>query len=148
MHVDDEFIRELTQMVWTTVVGLEAYERAPGTDEVEEITTSVDISGAWEGTVSLTLTTALGKHVAATMLACPEAETSQELMQDVLRELANMIGGNVKGLIPGQCKLSLPRVEPESSGKGKVLAKRMWFDCNGLPFRVTVRERDAANEPS
>lgn len=148
MHVDDEFIRELTQMVWTTVVGLEAYERAPGADDAEEITTSVDISGAWEGTVSLTLTAALGKHVAATMLACPEAETSQELMQDVLRELANMLGGNVKGIIPGECKLSLPRVEPEGASGGKVVAQRMWFDCSGQPFRVTVRERDAANEPS
>lgn len=145
MHLDDEFIRELTQMIWSTVVGLDAHERPPGTDEDGDITTSVDISGAWDATVSLTLSKALGRYVASTMLECPESETSQELMQDVLRELANVIGGNVKGIVPGQCKLSLPRVEPEGAAKGHIVAQRMWFDCKGQPFRVTVRTHDETN---
>ena len=52
-------------------------------------------------------------------------------------ELANIIGGNLKGLLPGPSVLSVPRVaecEPVA-----VHAKQLVFCCEGQPFSVTVR---------
>jgi len=76
------------------------------------------------------------------MLACPESETTPELVVDVIGELANVLGGNVKGVLPGPCKLSLPRVETTAPlAGGQEVCQRVWFDCEGNPFNVTVRSR-------
>jgi chemotaxis protein CheX len=142
MEVADEIIRELTKMVWTTVLGLDAEDTAPAeaSERADEITTSVDISGSWSGTVSISFSRPLGKRLASAMLAVPESEATPALVQDVVGELANVIGGNVKGVLPGPCKLSLPRVEvgSQQSAEGET---RLWFDCVGEPFCVTVCER-------
>ncbi|HZP30771.1 MAG TPA: hypothetical protein VFC99_17620, partial [Acidimicrobiia bacterium] len=58
---------------------------------------------------------------------------------------ANMVGGNVKGMIEGECKLSLPtvaegadfRIAVPGSGVHTVLV----FDCEGKPFRVKLLVR-------
>jgi chemotaxis protein CheX len=140
MVLDDDFIRELTRVVWTTVVGIEAEQGGPDAAVPAEITTSVDISGAWEGTVSLSFSHVLAQRLAAAVLACPESETTPALVTDVVSELANVLGGNLKGALPGECKLSLPRVETDVSSATDV-DSRMWFDCAGQPFSVTVRAR-------
>lgn len=140
MVLDDDFIRELTRVVWTTVVGIEVEQGSPGAPAPAEITTSVDISGAWEGTVSLSFSRLLAQRLAAAVLACPESETTPALVTDVVSELANVLGGNLKGALPGECKLSLPRVETDVCGSTDV-DTRMWFDCAGQPFSVAVRAR-------
>ena len=137
--VDEELIRELTRVVWSTVVGMDAEERLTIPPGAEEITTSVDITGAWVGTVSLSFSRVLGRRLAAAMLECPESETTPALVQDVVSELANVIGGNVKGVLPGPCKLSLPRLETPSAASAT--DQKVWFDCGGQPFSVTVRPR-------
>jgi chemotaxis protein CheX len=144
MHLDEDFLLDLTRTVWTTVLGLEADQTAsrPDGDPLEVITTSVDITGAWEGTISLTFSPSLGRRLAAAMLECPESEATPALVRDVGGELANVLGGNVKGILPGPCNLSLPRIEAGLSVQGgPVVAQRVWFDCAGQPFSVTVRSR-------
>ncbi len=142
MPLDDEFIKDLTVTVWSTVLGLEASAATPAGEDLEEIRTSVDITGAWEGTISLAFSRSLGRQLTAAMLACEESETTPDLIRDVVGELANVLGGNVKGVLPGPCKLSLPRVEAgTSSNEGPTIAQRVWFDCAGQPFSVTVRSR-------
>jgi chemotaxis protein CheX len=123
------------------VLGLEANERNPSSAPAEQITTSVDISGAWEGTISLSFSRLLEQRLAAAMLECPESEATPALVQDVVSELANVIGGNVKGVLPGPCKLSLPRVDTEARTSSPDEQQQMWFDCAGQPFSVTVRSR-------
>jgi len=96
MMFDEEFIRDVTREVWSTVLGLSAEDGPVVQVGAEEITSSVDISGAWEGTVAVSFTRPLSRHIAAVMLACPESETSQALVEDVIGEIANVIGGNVR----------------------------------------------------
>jgi hypothetical protein len=38
----------------------------------------------------------------------PEQELETELVLDAMSEMANILGGNIKGLWPGAIKLSLP----------------------------------------
>jgi hypothetical protein len=52
------------------------------------------------------------RHLACTMfMYSPEALTDEET-NDALGELVNIIGGNVKGVIPVETQLSLPSVGP------------------------------------
>jgi len=144
MLLDDELIRELTTVVWNTVLGLDVEstfdESPPSMDRGDEITTSVDISGAWDGTISLSFSPSFGRRLAAMMLDCPESQTTAALVRDAVGELANVVGGNVKGVLPGPSKLSLPRVEAGAAAVAvSGLGRRVWFDCGGQRFSVTVR---------
>ena len=136
--VDDETLSELTRTVWEMLLGMETCARAIVPGEHVAIVTSVDITGSWEGSVSLSFPPALGPVLASAMLSCSANDATDSVVRDVVGELANVIGGNVKGMIPGPCKLSLPRVERSTqsdTGTGQCL----WFECAGHAFSVTVR---------
>ncbi len=135
--LDDETLSELTRSVWEMLLGMEPAPRDAGPPEHVALVTSVDITGAWQGSVSLSFPPALGPVLASAMLACTAEEASDSMVRDVVGELANVIGGNVKGLVPGPSKLSLPRVE-RSTQTTTAAGQRLWFDCAGHAFSVTV----------
>jgi len=138
----EDVISELTRIIWSTMLGLDA---APGSESAEAaaFVTSVDISGSWEGTVSISFTRSLAQHVTAAMFASESATATPAEVNDVMAELANMVGGNVKGLFSGPCQLSLPRVEPAAPDllPAPASGSRSWFECDGQAFSVTVSER-------
>ena len=153
MPLDDELIRELTTVVWSTVLGLDvasSLDESPPSSRVsgDEITTSVDISGAWDGTISLSFSPSFGRRLAAMMLDCAESQATPALVRDAVGELANLVCGNVKGALPGPSKLSLPRVEAGTAAamEAATLGRRVWFDCGGQRFSVTVRSRPSGEE--
>lgn len=138
----DEVVAELTKVVWATVLGLPVLPREQGAEVAEgDVTTSVDIGGAWEGTVSITFSRALARQLAASMFAYDDGEVSTDELVDALGELANIVGGNVKGFLPGPCRLSVPRVEPAVRGRTESAPSRSWFECDGQPFVVSVASR-------
>jgi chemotaxis protein CheX len=140
MLPSEDVVIELTRVIWSTMLGLEATQGGEST-EAAAFVTSVDIAGAWLGTVSISFTRTLAERVTAAMLESSQADASPADVSDVIRELANMVGGNVKGLFPGPCSLSIPRVEPAAAGFAASTGSRSWFDCGGQPFSVTVSER-------
>ena len=141
MLPSEDVVNEMTRIVWSTMLGLEAVEGGEVADEAAFVT-SVDISGAWEGTVSISFTRSLAQKVTAAMLESKESDATVAEVSDVIGELANMVGGNVKGLFPGPCTLSLPRVEPADEAATVGGGTRCcWFECGGQPFSVTVLER-------
>ena len=141
MLPSEEVVSELTRIVWSTMLGLDA-EEGHEPAEAAAFVTSVDISGAWEGTVSISFTRELAQRVTAAMLASDLADATAADVSDVMRELANVVGGNVKGLFPGPCALSIPRLEPAVAAASTGTGSRSWFECGGQPFSVTVLERD------
>lgn len=135
-------VRELTRLVWSTVLGMDAAGLERGAAAAAaEVATSVDIEGAWTGTIRIALSRRFARIAAASMLACEEMEASAASVADALGELANMLGGNVKGLLPGPSKLSMPRVEEGPSPAFLEGEQTLWFECGGQPFCVIVTER-------
>jgi len=76
----------------------------------DQITGCVQISGTWSGVVMLRTTNAFVSRAACKMLALEEQELELGDRQDTIAELTNMIGGNIKSLVPGPSFLSLPSV--------------------------------------
>jgi chemotaxis protein CheX len=71
---------------------------------------AVRVTDAWFGAVVLEMTPGLSRQVAATMFgSTPDVITDAEVV-DALGELTNMIGGNIKSLLPAPSQLSLPMV--------------------------------------
>jgi chemotaxis protein CheX len=70
----------------------------------------VSITGTWHGHLVYACSMRAAKKAAAAFLAMEEDEVGAEDISDVLGELANIVGGNVKAMLPAGCFLSLPTV--------------------------------------
>lgn len=107
----DEQIKQLTISVWDAILRLpiEEEESALPTGQ-RTLSACVHITGAWNGALALTCGDGMAAESAAIMFDLEQAGVSIAEKQDALGELANMIGGNVKGLLPEHCHLSLPVV--------------------------------------
>ncbi|MCL2541333.1 MAG: chemotaxis protein CheX [Nocardioidaceae bacterium] len=74
-------------------------------------TGAVSVTGEWRATVTVELGADAAGPLAARMLALPDDEPPTDAdIADAVGELVNMVGGNVKSLMPGPSALSLPLV--------------------------------------
>jgi hypothetical protein len=66
-------------------------------------------------------------------------------LQDAIAKLVNMIGGNVKALLPETCYLSLPAVieggDYSTRVPGSKLLTRIGFDCEGHSVSISILEK-------
>lgn len=92
---------------------------------------TITISGAWSGIVSLEFAADTAAAVSSRMLGLDQV--TEEDVADAVGELVNMVGGNVKGLVPGPSVLSLPivttgRVARATDATEVCHADLAWFD--------------------
>ena len=118
--VNENDLAEMVEQVWQSYLDPEGISPLiPNYDENQptEVHSSVSITGSWSGHVVYASSTAAARKAAAGFLAMDESEVSDEDLSDVLGELANIIGGNVKAMLPAGAMLSLPQVvlAPESA---------------------------------
>jgi chemotaxis protein CheX len=101
----------------------------------------VRVTDAWFGAVVLELTPSLAREVAATMFDTkPDVVTDAEIV-DALGELTNMIGGNIKSLLPAPSQLSLPMVSASvwpTTVPGSVPVCRVAFSINADTVQISV----------
>ena len=120
--VSEDVLAEMVEQVWVSYLDPEGVSPLVTTGDAgqpSEVHSSVSISGAWTGHVVYASSTAAARRAAAAFLAMEADEVSQEDLSDVLGELANIVGGNVKAMLPSGCFLSLPQVvlAPDSATK-------------------------------
>jgi chemotaxis protein CheX len=114
---------------------------ATGTPAGPTVTALVSITGGWDGHVVFGCSAPASRTAAALLLAVPEDELADADVADAVGELANMVGGNVKSLLPGPSALTLPMV---SLGGGALHlpssteAVRLDLSWYGEPVRVSV----------
>jgi chemotaxis protein CheX len=97
--------------VWTSFldedVGLVAGDQGVADDRV---TACVHLSGAFSGSVTVQCSDSAARDAAAVLFAIPVGEVTDGEVVDAIGEIANMVGGNVKSMLPGPSNLSLPAV--------------------------------------
>jgi hypothetical protein len=102
---------------------------------------SVRINGAWQGVVVVDCPEELARRTAAAMWGGQPHDRAQ--LADAIGELANMIAGNVKVLLPGPSRLSLPAVADAPAATsvppGGVIADTT-VACDGQLLTVWLRE--------
>jgi len=122
VEVNESDLAEMVEQVWMSYMDPEGISPLiPNYDENQssEVHSSVSITGSWHGHVVYASSTTAARRAAAAFLAMGEEEVSDEDLSDVLGELANIIGGNVKAMLPPGAFLSLPQVmlAPQSATK-------------------------------
>jgi chemotaxis protein CheX len=140
----DEEILGITRDVWESFTGraidVADGQARPGGGDVT--VGCVSFTGAWQGSVLLACPAQLARMAAAAMFDRPAEQLDDREVADALGELTNMVGGNIKSLIPGPSRLSMPAVTVGASPTVKppraALVTTVSLACEGLPLTVSV----------
>jgi len=140
----DEEILGITRDVWESFTGraidVADGQARPGGGDVT--VGCVTVTGAWQGSVLLACPAQLARMAAAAMFDLPAEQLDDREVADALGELTNMVGGNIKSLIPGPSRLSMPAVTVGASPTVKppraALVATVSLACEGLPLTVSV----------
>ncbi len=122
------FIRGATQEVFDTMLSMELSEQEL-TDfgDTSRIVGSVSLAGTASGTVNIHVSDSFACQITANMLGMEldEIESDDEV-HDVIGELSNMIGGDLKSRLCDAgfpCELSIPSI---TSGKDFSIESKGW----------------------
>ncbi|HEX4869100.1 MAG TPA: chemotaxis protein CheX [Moraxellaceae bacterium] len=102
-----ELINDVTEQVWSQFLGIPLAASATVHGEAE-CAASISIEGAWNGAIIVACSRQLARQAAATMFSLPLSEIDDASWRDTLNEVANIMGGNIKALLPGPSQLGLP----------------------------------------
>jgi chemotaxis protein CheX len=140
----DEEILGITRDVWESFTGttIEPADGQARPDGGDVTVGRVTVTGEWQASVLLACPARLARMAASAMFDLPAAQLDDDQVADALGELTNMIGGNIKSLIPGPSRLSMPTVTVGPSATvptpGAALLSTVSLACEGLPLTVSV----------
>lgn len=122
VEVEQSDLAEMVEQVWESYLdpeGVSPLIQTYDEDQSSEVHSSVSITGSWNGHVVYASSRAAARLAAAAFLAMELEEVSEEDVSDTLGELANIVGGQVKAMLPSGAQLSLPQVvlAPEASAR-------------------------------
>lgn len=142
--VDEAALSEIVTFVWQTLVGTDAEPAATSAPIDDPRIATISIGGPWTAALVVTVSAELARSYAATLLGLEVAELETDDVADALGELANVVGGNVKGMLDddGASTLTLPIVSPSTpSITGGQLTVSCTFDIEGQPMSWELYER-------
>ena len=140
----EEEIRQFVTDIWSTFLNMkvsptETPFKPKGNGNT--LAGCVQITGEWQGSVTLYAPKELGKKVAATMYGLDETDADNKQIQDVIGEITNVLAGNIKLILPAPCSISLPCVAITDFNlhyPGSEMLTAVNFDCEGLAFLVVM----------
>lgn len=146
-EVSVEMLADIVQSVFVTMMDLEV---SPGDLEWQpagdRLTSSVQLTGDWNGSVLLECSQHQACEFAGRILAMDAPEAVDDDVRDVIGELANMIGGNMKSGMGNGIRLSMPTVvdgDYDLHVCGSKVQDRLTFQCSEGHFWITVLSKGA-----
>ncbi len=136
-------LAQIVESVFGTMLGLEIGEcQAPWFPGADRLTAAVHLAGDWNGAVLVECDRGQACRFAGRFLSMDPPETVDDVVRDVLGELANMIGGNLKCVLTRGIRLSMPSVVDGSDYSlrvcGAEVRERLAFRCAEGPFWITI----------
>jgi chemotaxis protein CheX len=141
--IDHPTLAGIVGFVWETFTQ-RSLEHRDDHVEVDGLSATISIGGPWTATLEVTMSSALAARFAGALLACDPATLTQDDIDDAIGELANVVGGNVKGMLEdgSVATLSLPVVSRSvPSVTGGHLTVNCTFDADGEPMVWSIFER-------
>ena len=110
--LDTQTVQSIADEVWPSLVGDgEAFVPVPVPPPGDVVSAWVDIIGPWTGSVVVTCAPATAAALTESVLMTrPPTVVEDEDVADALGELANVLGGNIKSVLPGESRLGLPQI--------------------------------------
>jgi len=134
---------QIVESVFETMLGLDAGEGdAPWFPSGDRLTAAVHLAGDWNGAVLIECDQRQACQFAGRFLSIDPPSTVDDVVRDMLGELANMIGGNMKCVLTRGIQLSMPTVVDGSDYCVRVCGagtrERLAFQCAEGAFWVTI----------
>ncbi len=143
-------LAQIVEYVFRTMVCLEVSEsNQPWIPGEDRLTATIHLAGDWKGALALECGCKQACAFASRFLSMGPPEVVDDVVRDVLGELSNMIGGNLKCVLAGGLKLSMPSVVDGTDHSLRVCRagtrERLVFECVEGVFSVAVlrEERQA-----
>jgi chemotaxis protein CheX len=143
----EEEISQFVTDIWATFMSAKASPtdepfKPKGKDNT--LAGCVQITGEWQGSVTLYAPKEIGRKVAATMYGLDKTEVEDQQIQDVVGEITNILAGNIKSILPATCSISLPCVavtDFDLHHPGSEMLTAVNFECEGLSFLVVLHHK-------
>lgn len=148
MHLSHDDVAAIVNEVWSSMLGLPVDPldiENPPQIEGPAVSGSVGVNGATDCLICVEMSSDAARLFGATMFGLSEEEASEDDISDAIGELTNMVGGNIKSLLPEPSALSLPVVAQGTSPTLKVPSAtkliHSTYICGDKPIVVTVWNR-------
>lgn len=141
--ISPEVVEEIVESIFSTMLNIDLQtDNSTSAPAGDRMTSAVFLEGDWNGALSLECSQQQACQLAGHFLGGDPPETANDDVRDVLGELANMIGGNIKSLIPGEIRLSMPSVIDGHDYAlricGSAVEDKVGFRFDGGVFWVTL----------
>ena len=110
-RLDGDALFGIAYQIWTAYLdpdGVRPLVRAEDANATD-VVAAISVTGGWDGHVVIGCSQGAATAIAAAMLALPVDEVTPTDVVDAAGELVNVVGGNVKSMLPGASVLSLPK---------------------------------------
>jgi chemotaxis protein CheX len=143
VYLDD--LARIVQSVFLTMMDLDvAASDEPWADAPDIVTSAVHFVGDWQGAALVECHERQACQFAVRFMGIDLPAAIDDDVRDVMGELANMVAGNLKSLLPRGVVLSLPSVVVGSdyglSVCGVSAVERITFSSATGNFRITLIE--------
>jgi len=141
--VDYRSVYEIAQDVFVAMVDgdeglLLPWDAAPAVYD-DPLAAWVDVHGPFEGRVAVTTQVATAHALVRALLDMPaDAPVVQADLVDAFGEIANIVGGSVKALLPEQGTLSVPHVAAQAPADPSPPVQRLRLAWRGEPLDIDV----------
>lgn len=136
-------LAQIVESVFENMLSLQAHESdAPWFPSADRLTAVVHLAGDWNGAVLLECDRDQACRFASRFLSMGPIGVVDDVVRDVLGELANMISGNLKCVLTSGIRLSMPSVVDGSDYSVRVcrseVRERLAYQCAEGVFWITV----------
>ncbi len=145
-------IAQIVESIWAAMLGLAVLPcELPWSPGPDRLSAAVHLTGEWNGAVLIEGDGPLACRLAGRFLSQPASPAVDDVVRDVLGELANMIGGNLKCALCQGIHLSMPTVIDGSNYGlricGSQIRETLAFVCPDGQFWVTTLETPKSIAP-
>lgn len=138
----DCLIEPIAQSIFLSMFNIDLVVASePLTGDTDTLRATVRISGEWQGRVLLELSPELAGAAVAEMLLLTALDVTDTDRREVTTELVNMIGGNMKSVLPGPSRLSLPSILSEEEFAEHLLHAELIDDVTLISEHGMMRVR-------
>lgn len=142
MSFDETMLQRITADVCQSMLGLELTPIGPTSGSANQLVAAVEIRGVRRTILEVFAHDQLMATIAEVMFASDRGSLTEDEIHDAFCEIANMIGGNVKGSYGEEADLSLPSFGVANDTLENLTEDniRTTFECCGYPLTIVLRE--------
>ncbi len=130
--------------VFRTMLRIDVFPIVDDTSPTSQVTSAVYFAGQWKGAALLDCSLGLALFFTSHLMPGSDPASMDDDVRDCMGELANMVGGNLKALLPDGVELSMPSVVEGSNYTVRLCGAnsflRLPFECDHGKFWITIVE--------